>query len=338
MSPFSVVKSGVRSIALFLNLANCLHEEREVPLPFRLRYDATMLILRAATLGMCMGVRRADRIARETAARARAMGVRAFTFGPLIHNPQAIAELEALGIHVLDPEPLERGDLMPELQGALVVIRAHGASLDAIESLHRQGAEVIDATCPRVLASQKLARRYEERGWQVVLVGDRRHGEMQGILGHTAHAIVVDSVPEAETLARSLADRSCALIAQTTIREEEYAAVIETFRRHCQMVAAEQTICPATSERQQALLDLCRRVDAILVVGGRNSANTRRLFATARDQGMPSWHIETADEVVPEMVGFERIGITAGASTPDSIVEDVESRLASLHRTMTAHG
>jgi len=278
---------------------------------------------------MCMGVRRAEQLARQAAEKAVETGERVFTYGPLIHNPQAVEELERHGVGVLDPALVE-SERLPDLHGAVVIIRAHGASLAAIDRLKSAGARIVDATCPRVIRSQRLARRYEKEGWQVVLVGDPSHGEIAGILGHTADALVADSPAQARLLAASLKGRRIALIAQTTIREEEYEAVIDVFRDQELVVTSEKTICPATRERQDALIELCSLVDAVIIIGGRNSANTRRLFAAAMGCGKPAWHIETARELVPEMAQFARVGITAGASTPDFIVDEIENALAAM--------
>ena len=287
-----------------------------------------MQIVRARILGMCMGVRRADELAHRAAERAARTGRPVYSYGPLIHNPQAVADLESLGVHVLDPSTIESElDELPNLRDGIVIIRAHGASLAAISRLHVLGARIIDATCPRVIKSQGLARHYERLGWQVVLVGDSRHGEIAGILGHALNALVVDSPETAPALARSLRDKPCALIAQTTIRQEDYDTVIDIFQSYVRKMIAEKTICPATRERQQALAELSTQVDALLVVGGKNSENTKRLYRSAIGFGLPSWHIETADELKPEMVSYDRIGITAGASTPDFIIDEIQEML-----------
>ena len=290
-----------------------------------------MEIVRARILGMCMGVRRADELAHRAAEKAARSGRPVYSYGPLIHNPQAVADLESLGVHVLEPRAIEsEPDELPNLKDAIVIIRAHGASLAALSRLHVLGARIIDATCPRVIKSQGLARHYERLGWQVVLIGDPRHGEISGILGHTLNALVVDCPETALPLARSLRDKPCALIAQTTIRQEDYDAVIDIFQSYVKKMIAEKTICPATRERQQALAELSTQVDAVLVVGGKNSENTKRLYRSAIGFGLPSWHIETASELMPEMMRYNRIGITAGASTPDFIVDEIQEMLVRM--------
>lgn len=275
-----------------------------------------------------MGVRRAEELARKAALSAAHAHTKVYTYGPLFHNPQAVSDLRSLGVEVLDTHDVETGDAgLPDLHDSIVIIRAHGASRNAFTKLTERGANVVDATCPRVIKSQRLARHYEKLGWQVVLVGDPRHGEIAGILGHTSHAIVVDSPDSALEAAKALKEVPCALISQTTIRQEDYDRVIEVFQANVTHMTAEKTICPATRERQQALIELCTGVDAVLVVGGKNSENTKRLFESAKNCGKPAWHIETASELRPEMTRFERIGISAGASTPDSIVDEIQNAL-----------
>ena len=287
-------------------------------------YSGLMVILRAVVLGMCMGVRRAEELALLAAKKGKRVRKAVFTYGPLIHNPQAVADLEKSGLRVLDPEAFEKGLLDAAAKGSIVVIRAHGASPEAFERLERLGAEVIDATCPRVLKSQKKAKELLEQGYSVVIAGDRRHGEVAGILGHAPGAEVVENASEAKALAEAWAEKPVALIAQTTIKKSEYDAILERFRAFCPNVLAVETLCPATFDRQAALADLAGRVDAIVVVGGKNSANTQRLFMAAVESGKPAWHIETAAELTDEIFSFGSVGITAGASTPDSMVDEVE--------------
>jgi len=286
-----------------------------------------MIIIRAKVLGMCMGVRRAGDTALRAAAEGKRLGRRVFTYGPLIHNPQAVAELEQSGLAVLDTKAFDRGELDGEAAGGIVVIRAHGAPPEVFEHLRRLGATVVDATCPRVLRSQAKARELLESGYAVAIAGDRSHGEVAGILGHAPGAVVVENAAEATRLAAEWAGRRVALIAQTTIKKSEYDAIAEKLRQGCPEFLAVETLCPATAERQASLAELAARADALVVVGGKNSANTQRLFMAASESGKPSWHIETAEELPAEIYAYERIGLTAGASTPDSMVDDVERAL-----------
>jgi len=287
-----------------------------------------MKVLRADVLGMCMGVRRAESLARSAALEGARAGRTVFTYGPLIHNPQAVAELERAGVSVIDPEIFETGALDAKVKGSMVVIRAHGAPPWVFGHLAGIGAEIMDATCPRVLRSQKKARELMEAGFSVVIAGDRSHGEVTGILGHAPGAIVVETAEEAENLAKAWFGRQVALIAQTTIKRSEYQAIADALKAGIARFQEVDTVCPATAERQQALEELAGKVSAIVVVGGKNSANTQRLFMSAKASGKPSWHIETAEELSGEIFSYDTVGLTAGASTPDSMVDAVARYLS----------
>ncbi|MBL8967599.1 MAG: 4-hydroxy-3-methylbut-2-enyl diphosphate reductase [Spirochaetaceae bacterium] len=283
-----------------------------------------MTVTRAAVLGRCMGVRRAVELALSTAAaEVAASGGGApgpvYTLGPLIHNPQAVADLAAKGV-----VPLAETELDGRVAGRPVVIRAHGVPPAARERLAALGARIVDATCPRVLASQRRARDFSERGYLVVIAGDRDHGEVAGVAGYAPGALVIGSPAEAE---RIEASGPLALIAQTTIRAEEYAAIREVLARRFPLLEVVESICPATEERRRALAELSGECDAIVVVGGRNSANTSRLLVTAKELGRPAWLVETAAELPEEVFSFARVGVTAGASTPDELVAEVEDAL-----------
>lgn len=284
-----------------------------------------MEIERARIYGYCAGVRRAVELALAEASAGAPGGV--FTMGPLIHNPQAIERLQDLGVGIL-----EEAGLPESLAGAVVVVRAHGITPGAERELRSRGARVVDATCPRVKASQRKAEAASARGRTVVLAGERTHGEIVGVAAHADRCLIVGNAAEAAEAALALkaagGGAAPTLLAQTTITEEEYSSIEAPLREAFPDLEAVDSICPATKERQEALAELVGRVDAVVVIGGRNSANTRRLLAIAKEGGKPAWHIETAEELPAEVFGFGRVGLTAGASTPDEVIDQVERRLA----------
>jgi 4-hydroxy-3-methylbut-2-enyl diphosphate reductase len=288
-----------------------------------------MIVRRAAVMGRCMGVRRAVDMALAAAAEEGGRGV--FTLGPLIHNPQAVAELEAAGVVALSEAELDEGASGgAEISGSIVVIRAHGIAPAQRERLAALGARVVDATCPRVLASQRKAAAYAAKGWKVVIAGDLGHGEVVGIAGHAPGAIVVGSPEEARALRLEGPEGSSppiALIAQTTISEEEYGAIRSALAERFPLLEVVDSICPCTRDRLEALAELAAEVDAIVIVGGRNSANTARLLAAARALGKPAWLVETAGELPEEAFAMGRVGISAGASTPERLINEVELAL-----------
>jgi 4-hydroxy-3-methylbut-2-enyl diphosphate reductase len=290
-----------------------------------------MIVSRAEILGMCMGVRRAETLARKAAKEGSRDAREVFTYGPLIHNPQAVAALEAEGVSVLDPANVDSPAWEERLRNAIVVIRAHGAPPEVFTRLDFLGTLVVDATCPRVIKSQRKAADLVRQGYQVVIAGDKSHGEVMGILGYAPGALVAESAAQAAAIAQRFTLLPVALIAQTTIGHKEFEAIAAEFRGRTQKFLEVNTLCPATSERQNSLDSLAARVSAIVVVGGKNSANTQRLFLAAKASGRPSWHIERAGELPEEISRFASVGLTAGASTPDSMVDEVESYLLGLN-------
>jgi len=282
--------------------------------------SGTPNIIRAEIMGYCMGVRRAVEAAEMALLESPLRPV--YTYGPLIHNPQALDRLARSGVVVIGGE----GQSIPEdFGGRTVVIRAHGIPPVERSELERRHAKIVDATCPRVLSSQKRAKSFYDRGYAVFLAGDRDHGEISGIAGYAPDCVVLEDRSDAEGLA-TYPERAV-LISQTTIKQSEYDAIAAVLSRKVRDLTVLSTICPATSERQAALESLSRLVDGILVIGGKNSANTRRLFNTASELVGKAWHIETPEEIPPEVFELARVGITAGASTPDEVIDSVEQAL-----------
>ena len=280
-----------------------------------------MKIRKAEVMGFCMGVKRAVETAESVAGRED--GRRVFTYGPLIHNPVVVNGLQERGVGVLAP-----GEPLPEPAG-VVVIRAHGVAPAVRQMLEAAGWQVTDATCPRVLRSQKIAEAASVRGETVIVVGDRNHGEVRAVAGCARGTVVVQEPADISALRLGSA---CTVIAQTTIKQEEYDRIVSLLKEKFPDTRFEthQTICPATGERQEALRLLLDECDAIVVIGGRSSANTVRLAHTARLSGKPVWQIESAADVLPEMTAFETVGITAGASTPQRVIDEVTAALERL--------
>jgi 4-hydroxy-3-methylbut-2-enyl diphosphate reductase len=295
-----------------------------------------MKVLRAKVLGFCMEVRRAVELAEGEV--PRFPGQRCVTMGPLIHNPQVLRSLESRGVGILDEKSLDN------LKNTTVIIRAHGISPGLEAELAARGARIADATCPRVKASQLAARAFAAAGRRIFLAGEERHGEIIGIRGYVqrggpadggpaaeSRCLVVSNAAEAEGAAEQLYREEpaakTALIGQTTISPEEYRAIGEGIRRFFPGLEIADTICGATRDRQEALRELCGRVDAVIVAGGRESSNTRRLLAIARAQGKPCWLVEGVGDIPRDAGAYQTVGLCAGASTPDSVINDIEKAL-----------
>jgi 4-hydroxy-3-methylbut-2-enyl diphosphate reductase len=285
-----------------------------------------MELVKARILGYCMGVRRAV----ETAYRELdASPDRVYLMGPLIHNPQVMEDLKKQGAEVLDE------DNLPEnLGGTTVIIRAHGISAGLEAELVSRGAHITDATCPRVKASQLKARRLAESGYRVFLAGEERHREISGIRGYAPGCTVVANPAEAasaaETLFREAPVARTALIGQTTISPDEYASIGEAIQAYFPHLEIIDTICKATRDRQDALRELCCEVDVMIIAGGRESANTRRLLSIAEGMGKPALLVETAGEVPPALASYAKAGLSAGASTPDEVIRAIEEKIRGL--------
>lgn len=293
-------------------------------------------VIRADILGYCMGVRRAMEIA-EGAVQGidfpldNSPKKRVFTFGPLIHNKSALETLEKKGLAVLDDS--EIGILSSH---DTVIIRAHGVPPEIRKKIENTGATIIDATCPRVLSSQKRAGDFGKKGYTIILAGDKNHGEVAGIAGCAINAggecIVVENA--ADALALENLPQKAILISQTTISRKEYDNIAEVLQNRIDNLQVFNTICPATSERQKSLEELAKNVQGILVIGGKNSANTIRLFMMAEEyckndnyKCSIACHIERPEEIPEDFFHLDTVGLTAGASTPDNIIEQVEDVL-----------
>ena len=273
-------------------------------------------------LGFCFGVRRAVELAEK--ALSENPGKKVYSLGPLIHNENALSALEEKGLHIL-----EESDIAELEEGSVVIIRAHGVAPSVTDALEKRGCKIIDATCPRVKASQKMVERYSSENDYVVLTGDINHGEVIGIAGYAGENFSqIQDYEEAERLNIKDGDnKNVILLSQTTYSPKEFEKIENLFKSKFHNLAVMNTICPATNERQEALLELCGLVDGVLVVGGRNSANTKRLYQTAAANCKIAAHIQSAADIPQEFFNLKIIGITAGASTPDEIIEDVERKL-----------
>ncbi len=276
----------------------------------------------AKTAGFCWGVRRAVNLALRV---AHERSQRILTFGPLIHNRQALDLLRTKGIEQMPKEPECRS-------GGPILIRAHGVAPDVKENLAAGGFEVIDATCPHVARTQRIVERQAAEGFHVIIVGDRGHAEVEGLLGYShGRGLVIEKPEEVETLPDGL-EKVC-VVAQTTQGGDRFERCVEAIRRRCKNVQVFNTRCSDTNNRQLELFELTGQVDAVVVVGGRGSANTTRLVELSRERGVPTWHVETAEELpLDALERYKEIGVTAGASTPHWIIEQVVDRLEWLQR------
>jgi 4-hydroxy-3-methylbut-2-enyl diphosphate reductase len=279
-----------------------------------------MKILLAKTAGFCMGVRRAVELVMDVPATPEDP---IHTFGPLIHNAQVLALLREKGICILDAVP-DRGT-------GTVLIRAHGVPPETKQGLKNAGFKVVDATCPRVIKVQTIIRKHAKKNYASIIVGDKDHPEITGLLGYSRdRGYVVGSLEELEALPEF--DKAI-IVAQTTQNTRLFDSV-KTWAQKFPHYKVFDTICDSTERRQAEVKRLADSVDAVIVVGGRNSGNTRRLFEIAKQAGKPAYHIETEADLesfdTDSLAAAQHIGITAGASTPNWIIKRVYRALEAM--------
>ncbi|ACV62931.1 hydroxymethylbutenyl pyrophosphate reductase [Desulfofarcimen acetoxidans DSM 771] len=277
-----------------------------------------MKIIVADKAGFCFGVKRAIDMANDV---VRKRDGPIYSLGPLIHNPQVVDKLAQEGIIAIDD--------LKEIHAGTVIIRSHGVGPEILSEVYERGLNLINATCPFVSRAQQIARDLYTEGRQVIVVGDKDHPEVQGIVGWAnGQALVVQNSLEAEALG---AISNAGVLAQTTQPLVNFQQVVDVLKQKTEQLKECNTICHATGERQQAALELARNVDVMVVVGGANSANTGKLANLCRSTGTPAYQIETAGELrVGWFACVEKVGLTAGASTPDWIIEEVKKRMNEL--------
>ena len=279
-----------------------------------------MDIVKARDMGFCFGVRRAVEMLEHEAATGRPIA----SLGSVVHNPQVVGRLKERGLDVVTT--------FDDLDGRRLAITAHGVGPTVIEEARSRGMELVDTTCPIVTRAQQWAKKLVDEGFAVIVYGDPEHKETRGILGWArGKAIVLRTADDIDTLPEDLPSRVGVLV-QTTHTEANFAAFVNrllTARMHTiSELRVINTLCNATTGQQAAARELAHEVDVVVVVGGKESANTRHLAEVCREEGTPAFHIETPDELQPEwFTGVQRAGVTAGASTPDYAVDDVIERL-----------
>ncbi len=272
-----------------------------------------MKIRLAKHYGFCYGVKRAIETAQQCAG-----GQQAHTLGPIIHNPQMVSRLASKGI-------VPAASLDDIAQGT-VIIRSHGAGPQVYEAARTKDLTIVDATCPHVKKAQQAAHELYRAGYYVVIVGEKSHPEVKSIAEWTDNtATVIETVAEAQTMTHH---GKMGVVVQTTFSGEEFGRILALLENKSDELDVRRTICTATDQRQQAALELAHQSDLMIVVGGKNSANTTRLADLCCQAGCQVKHIETAEELQHEwFLGVDTVGVTAGASTPDWIIEEVVDKM-----------
>lgn len=268
-----------------------------------------MEVILADNLGFCYGVKRAIQLAEDSAAPGQVTN----TLGPIIHNPQMVAKLAENGVGTVDS--------LDEVKGGTIIIRSHGVGPDVYDRVEAMGLNMVDATCPHVRKAQSSAKMLADEGYQVVIIGEKHHPEVKSIIEWAGDgAVAIETEEEADALPKY---GKLGVVAQTTFSAPKFKLIVERLLDKSSDVKILRTICTATDQRQSAAMKLATEVDMMLVIGGKNSANTTRLAQLCSDK-CKTYHIETADELRDDWFDkIKKIGITAGASTPDWIIKEV---------------
>ncbi|MGD0584466.1 MAG: 4-hydroxy-3-methylbut-2-enyl diphosphate reductase [Oryzomonas sp.] len=279
-----------------------------------------MKVLLAKRAGFCFGVKRATQMAFEAAG----IDKQTYTLGPIIHSPQVVNKLEEMGVKVLKN--------LDTMDCGTIIIRSHGVASHEIEEAVQKQLVIVDATCPFVKKAQEHVKSLSETGYGVVVVGDADHPEVQGIVSYGGDKVFV--VGSGEEVSKLPKMNKIGVVAQTTQSFENLKNVVSECLLRGGEIRVFNTICDATAVRQEEAKELACQVDCMLVVGGFNSANTRRLAEVCAEIQPRTHHIETATEIVPGWFeGVERVGVTAGASTPKWIIDEVVSRIEDINKS-----
>lgn len=284
-----------------------------------------MEVLLAKTAGFCPGVKRAVDMVYEETNKGNV-----YTYGPIIHNEEVVNDLESKGVCVIESE-----EQLRKLESGTVVIRSHGVKREIYDLIKEKELELVDATCPFVKKIHNIVDKDSAAGYQVIIVGNRKHPEVEGICGWcNTPPVVLETVEEAEKLS-GLEEKTVSLVAQTTFNYKNFNKVVEIFREKGYNITVYNTICNATEERQKETASIAKQVDAMIVIGGKNSSNTQKLYNISKKECANTYYIQTLVDL--DLAAFEsvgRVGITAGASTPNQIIKEVHGSMAEDFGTM----
>lgn len=276
----------------------------------------------AKTAGFCFGVKRAVDTVYQQIEQYR--GEKIFTYGPIIHNEEVIKDLRSHGVEVLnDEEELKTAD------ADVVVIRSHGVAKYIYDIMEERGITCVDATCPFVKKIHKIVAEKSTEGAYIVIVGNGEHPEVQGIRGWAGEQVTVVQTPEdAERFELPDKDQKVCIVAQTTFNYNKFKELVEIISKKRYDIVVLNTICNATKERQTEARQIAARVDAMVVIGDKRSSNTQKLFEICKEECLNTYYIQTLDDFdMNQLRSVETVGITAGASTPNNIIEEVQNNV-----------
>ena len=280
-----------------------------------------MEIKLAKTAGFCFGVKRAvDTVYKE----AEKNNETIYTFGPIIHNEQVVEDLEKNGVFVVNS--IE--ELKALKSGTTVIVRSHGVGKYVYDLMEECGLNIVDATCPFVKKIHRIAERESKAGKRIIIIGNDKHPEVEGIKGWVCgQATVIENAEEAKALTVQNGEQLC-IVSQTTFNYNKFQDLVEIICKKGYDVESINTICNATEERQTEAKLIAGKVDAMIVIGGSHSSNTQKLFEICKKECENTYYIQTlGDFDMEKLQGMNTVGITAGASTPNNIIEEVQKHV-----------
>ena len=280
-----------------------------------------MKIIKAESAGFCFGVKRAV----DTVYKCTETGTdeKIYTYGPIIHNEEVVKDMEKRGVRVIRSE-----EDLAALKEGTVIIRSHGVEKRVYEELEKKGIHIVDATCPFVKKIHKIVEKHSEQGDRIIIIGNPDHPEVQGIRGWAKSPVsVIRNVEEAESFFCP-ADQKICIVAQTTFNYNKFKELVEIIEKKSYDVSVLNTICNATKERQTEARSIAETVDAMIVIGDKHSSNTQKLYEICSRECHNTYYIQTLDDLDLNQLGsVETVGITAGASTPNNIIEEVQNNV-----------
>ncbi|MBS1317533.1 MAG: 4-hydroxy-3-methylbut-2-enyl diphosphate reductase [Lachnospiraceae bacterium] len=275
-----------------------------------------MRVIKAKTAGFCFGVKRAVDQVYELAGKKEGA---VYTYGPIIHNEEVVNDLEKKGVQVLHTK-----EELVALEKGTVVIRSHGVAREIYEQIQGKRLELVDATCPFVKKIHRIVKREGENGREIVIIGNATHPEVEGIKGWCVSKVTVIGNEEEAQKYETDSDKGICIVSQTTFNYKKFNKLVEILSKKRYDILVLNTICNATEERQQEARKIAAEVDAMVVIGGKHSSNTQKLFEICKEECKNTYYIYTLEDLdVHSMQSMSCVGITAGASTPNNIIEEV---------------
>ena len=276
-----------------------------------------MNVILAKSAGFCFGVKRAvDKVYEE----AKNSNIPVYTFGPIIHNEEVVRDLEEKGVHAVCNE-----SELAEISGGIMVIRSHGISKSVYGKIKDAGFQIVDATCPFVLKIHRIVEEYSQKGYHIIIIGNDSHPEVEGIKGWSSpdKTSVLQTREEAENFTLKIGEKVC-IVSQTTFNYNKFQELVEIIEKKGYDIIVLNTICNATEVRQKEAAEIAANVDAMIVIGGSHSSNTQKLFEICKKECENTYYIQTLDDLdLNQFWSIDNVGITAGASTPNNIIEEV---------------